>query len=102
MAVAVVAAAMVVAAAAAEAVVGLEVAATAGSLDAEGAAGAAAADSVAGSFSAQAARVAQAAAYPGERAAGANNKSHDLTAGFTEDAVIGLEAPQAPLRRPRS
>jgi len=98
--VAAVAAAMVVAAAAAEAVAGLEVAATAGSLDAEGAAGAAAADSVAGSFSAQAARVARLAAYPGERAAGA--KSHDLTADFTGDAAIGLEAPQAPKRRLRS
>jgi hypothetical protein len=31
------------------------------------------------------------AAHPGERAACA--KSHDLTAGLSEDAVIGLEAP---------
>jgi hypothetical protein len=40
------------------------------------------------------------AAHPGERAARA--KSQDLTAGVTEDAVIGLEAPQAPKRRLRS
>src|SRR5580693_3269021 len=40
------------------------------------------------------------AAFPGVRAACA--KCHDLTAGLTEDAVIGLEAPQAPKRRLRS
>ena len=39
------------------------------------------------------------AAHPGERAACA--KSHDLAAGLSEDAVIGLEA-QAPKRRLRS
>jgi len=73
----------------------------AGSLDAELAAGSevaavvAVAGSVAsGSAAAWAARVAQAAAYPGERAACA--KSLNLTVGFAEDAVIGLEAPQAP------
>ena len=36
------------------------------------------------------------AAHPGERAACA--KSHDLEAGLTEDAVVGLEAPQATAR----
>ena len=40
------------------------------------------------------------AAYPGERAARA--KSHDLTAGLTEDTDFGFEAPQAPKRRRRS
>ena len=97
----VVAAAAMVVAAVAEAAAGLEVAAMAGSLDAELAAGSevaavvAVAGSVAsGSAPAWAARVAQAAAYPGERAACA--KSLNLTVGFAEDAVIGLEAPQAP------
>ena len=33
------------------------------------------------------------AAHPGERAACA--RSHDLAAGLTEDAVVGLEAPRA-------
>jgi len=99
MAVAEVAAAAMVVAAAATA--GLEVAATAGSLAAEVVAGAAAAEVVAAAGSlalgsaagARGARVARAAAYPGECAACA--ESHDLTAGLTEDAVIGLEAPQA-------
>src|SRR5215469_1592079 len=99
MAVVVVAAAAMVVAAAATA--GLEVAATAGSLaaevvaGAEVAAGAAAAGSLAAGSAAGArvARVARPAAYPGECAACA--KPHDLTAGLTEDAVIGLEAPQA-------
>ena len=94
MAVAVAAAAAMVVAAAATA--GLEVAATAGSLAAEVVAGAAAAEVVAAAGSlasgsaagARGARVAQPAAYPGECAACA--ESHDLT----EDAVIGLEAPQ--------
>jgi hypothetical protein len=66
-----------------------EVAAAAGSAAAEvaAAAGSAAAGSVAsGSV---AARVARAAAYPGERAACA--KSHDLTAGLTTgSAKLGL------------
>ena len=34
------------------------------------------------------------AAHPGERAACA--KSHDLAADLTKDAIVGLEAPQAP------
>ena len=68
----------------------------------EVAAGAAAAGSLASgsAVGARGARGARAAAYPGERAAGA--KSHDLTADFTGDAAIGLEAPQAPKRRLRS
>ena len=86
----VVAAAAMVVAAVAEA--------AAGSGVAEVAAVVAVAGSVAsGSAPAWAARVAQAAAYPGERAACA--KSLNLTVGFAEDAVIGLEAPQAPKRR---
>ena len=96
---------MAVAVVAAAATAGLEVAATAGSLAAEVVAGAAAAEVVAAagslaSGSAAGAQVARAAAYPGGCAAGA--ESHDLTAGLTEDAVIGLEAPQAPKRRLRS
>ena len=90
------------------ATLGLEVAAAAGSsLDAEVAAGsevagvAAAGSMTSGSVtSGSVAGVGGPAAYPGERAACA--KSHDLTAGLTEDAVIGLEVPQAPKRRLRS
>ena len=68
---------------------GLEVAATAGSVDAEVAAGSevAAASEVAGAAAAGSV-VGGAAAFPGVRAACA--KCHDLTAGLTEDAVIGL------------
>ena len=92
---------------------GLAAAATLGSLDVEVAAdseaalgsevaGVAAAGSMtSGSVtSGSVAGVGGPAAYPGERAACA--KSHDLTAGLTEDAVIGLEVPQAPKRRLRS
>ena len=91
---------------------GLQVAATAGSsLDAEVAArsevaagsevaGAAAAGSLAsGSVTSGGPMIGGPggpAAYPGERAACA--KSHDLAAGLTEDAVVGLEAPQATAR----
>jgi hypothetical protein len=95
------AAAMVVVAAAAEAAVGLEVAATVGSLAAEvAAASGVVAGAVAAGAVASGSVVVGAAAYPGERAACA--KSHDLTVGLTEDAVIGLEAPQAHKRRLRS
>jgi hypothetical protein len=87
--------------AAAEAAAGLEVAATAGSVDAEVAAGSAvAAGSEVAVAAAAGSVVGGPAAFPGVRAACA--KCHDLTAGLTEDAVIGLEAPQAPKRRLRS
>ena len=91
---------------------GLEVAAASGSsLDAEvaarsevaagsGVAGAAAAGSLAsGSVTSGGPMIGGPggpAAHPGERAACA--KSHDLAAGLTEDAVVGLEAPQATAR----
>jgi len=75
---------------AAEGAVASVVAAAAGSASGSGSV-------AAGSVVGRVARVARVAAHPGERAACA--KSHDLTAGLTEDAVIGLEAPQAPKRR---
>ena len=93
-AMAVAAAAMVVAATA-----DLEVAATAGSLDAEVAAGSELAGAAAAGSVTSGSVVGGPAAFPGERAACA--KSHDLTAGPTEDAVFGLEAPQGPKRRLR-
>ena len=105
---------MAEAVAAAGAAAGLEVAATAGSLDAEGASdaevasgsevAAAAGASVAAAAGSAASGLAVGglAAYRGERAACV--ESRDLTAGLTEGAVIGLEAPQAqaPRRRLRS
>ena len=95
----------------AEVAAGSEVAPASGSLDAEvaarsevaagsGVAGAAAAGSLAsGSVTSGGPMIGGPggpAAHPGERAACA--KSHDLAAGPTEDAVVGLEAPQATAR----
>ena len=92
----------------AEVAAGSEVAPASGSLDAEVAArsvvavasvvaGAAAAGSLAsGSMTSGGPIIGgpgEPAAHPGERAACA--RFHDLAAGLTEDAVVGLEAPRA-------